>query len=60
MRLELVNEPWDQAYQQCFSVRTHGDCLNCHLTFFLEFEGECPGCLGSFNVTRLQPDFYLT
>jgi hypothetical protein len=34
MRLELVNEPWDQAYQQGFSVRTHGDCLNCHLTFF--------------------------
>jgi hypothetical protein len=28
MRLELVNEPWDQAYQQGFSAYTHGDCLD--------------------------------
>ena len=56
MRLELVNEPWDQAYQQGFSVRTYGDCLNCHLTFFLEFEGECLGRL----VRSMSPDYNLT
>jgi hypothetical protein len=56
MRLELVNEPWDQAYQQGFSACTHGDCLDCHLFFFQSSKVNVP----AVSVRSMPPDCNLT